>query len=185
MSVKRFLDFVVLILFIFPSNFPLQVVKNFREVWTAKANKWPTCLCCWCLGCFYRWLLQFLSLLKKTGYGELVTLLWCISSSICFSGYCRYAYCQIFSDACSGFIWIFTLSRHTSILQSLHIFPTTCNKTAFFKVGSTINYSYFLSKKFNNERRAGINLECLIRQIHSFSDVAARTFDNKKVSWEL
>lgn len=74
-----------------------------------------------------------------------------------------------------------TLSRHTSILQSLHIFPTTCNKTAFFKVGSIINYSYFLSKKFNSEGKAGIiNLECRIRQVHSFSDVAARTFDN----WE-
>lgn len=54
-----------------------------------------------------------------------------------------------------------TLSSHTSILQSLHIFPNTCNRTAFFKVGSIINYSYFLSKKFNSdEGKAGINLEC-------------------------
>lgn len=82
-----------------------------------------------------------------------------------------------------------TLSSHTSILQSLHIFPNTCNRTAFFKVGSIINYSYFLSKKFNSdEGKAGINLECWIRQILSFSDVAARIFDNWeiwKVSWKL
>lgn len=51
----------------------------------------------------------------------------------------------------------------------------------FFSGESVINYSYFLSKQFSNEGRVGINLESCIMQIHSFSDAAARTFDN----WEI